>query len=113
MKSKEYKVYILRCKDNSLYTGIALDLLKRLEEHQERKGAKYTKVKSRHPLFMELAFIAQNRSEASKVEYYFKKLDKKKKEYYLFNPKIFVKNIKENLNITILESELSNVFSQK
>ena len=36
-------VYILRCKDNSLYTGITNNLEKRYQDHCEKKGAKYTK----------------------------------------------------------------------
>ena len=38
-----YWVYILRCGDDSLYTGIATDVDRRLEEHRSGKGAKYTR----------------------------------------------------------------------
>jgi putative endonuclease len=37
-----YVVYILRCKDQTLYTGITNDLAKRLQAHRAGKGAKYT-----------------------------------------------------------------------
>ena len=40
---KEWNVYILRCGDNSLYTGIAKDVLARLAKHQSGKGAAYTR----------------------------------------------------------------------
>ena len=36
-------LYILRCKDNTLYTGITTDVEKRLEAHRSGKGAKYTR----------------------------------------------------------------------
>ena len=38
-----WHVYILRCADGTLYTGIAKDLAKRLEAHQSGNGAKYTR----------------------------------------------------------------------
>ncbi|MBQ3573901.1 MAG: GIY-YIG nuclease family protein, partial [Clostridia bacterium] len=37
-----YYVYMMRCSDNSLYTGITTDLERRFEEHKSKKGAKYT-----------------------------------------------------------------------
>ena len=40
---KTWYVYILRCRDNSLYTGITDDLNRRLEAHNSGKGAKYTR----------------------------------------------------------------------
>ena len=39
----EYFVYILRCGDDTLYTGITTDLKRRVEEHNSGKGAKYTR----------------------------------------------------------------------
>ena len=38
-----YYLYILRCGDNSLYTGITTDVARRLAAHQSGKGAKYTR----------------------------------------------------------------------
>jgi len=38
-----WTVYILECADTSLYTGITVDLARRLDEHSKGKGAKYTK----------------------------------------------------------------------
>jgi predicted GIY-YIG superfamily endonuclease len=38
-----YYVYILKCGDGSLYTGIAVDVARRLRQHQSGKGAKYTR----------------------------------------------------------------------
>ena len=50
---KLWNVYLLRCGDGSLYTGISTDVERRLEEHRSGKGAKYTR--SRGPL--ELAYV--------------------------------------------------------
>lgn len=71
-------VYILRCEDDSLYTGITNNLEKRFADHLEKKGAKYTK--SHKVQKIEIFFEVKNRSEASKLEYKIKKLDKKSKE---------------------------------
>ncbi len=75
----KYFVYIVRCKDNTLYTGITTDIRRRIEEHNgEKKGAKYTKM--RQPV--ELVYMEEykNRSEASKRESEIKKLHKNQKE---------------------------------
>lgn len=77
-KDKIWYVYILRCKDNSLYTGITTDVNKRFLEHSTGKGAKYTK--ARGVLKIEALFTFENRSLASKEEYRIKQLTKLKKE---------------------------------
>jgi putative endonuclease len=62
-----YSVYLVRCRDGSLYTGIATDVTRRLSEHESGvKGAKYLRGKG--PL--ELVFHQEvgDRSLASKVE---------------------------------------------
>lgn len=75
-----YYVYILRCSDNSLYTGITTDIERRFKEHSDKnkKGAKYTHfhdVKS-----VEAVWTMPDRSSASKLEYYIKSLSKIEKE---------------------------------
>lgn len=73
-----YYVYILECNDKTLYTGIAKDVDKRLQEHNESgKGAKYTKV--RRPVKLLYTEEAEDRSSASKREYAIKKLPRTKK----------------------------------
>ncbi len=73
-----YFVYILECKDGSLYTGITKDIAKRLEEHNSSdKGAKYTK--ARRPVKLLYEEASDNRSTASKREYAIKKLTRLKK----------------------------------
>ena len=73
-------VYVLRCADNSLYTGITTSIERRLKEHNEcnKKGAKYTRV--RRPVNLAYAEQQLNRQEASRREYQLKKYNKKKKE---------------------------------
>jgi putative endonuclease len=73
-----YFVYILECNDGSLYTGIAKDVQKRLDEHNNSdKGAKYTKV--RRPVKLVYQESAEDRSSASKREYEIKKFTRAKK----------------------------------
>ena len=70
-------VYVLQCSDGSLYCGITTDVIRRLEEHQSGKGAKYTR--SRLPLEIVVSWEEENRSTATKSEIAFKKLSNKKK----------------------------------
>ena len=73
-----YFVYILECSDSTLYTGIATDLKRRVDEHNNSdKGAKYTKI--RRPLKLVYSEESENRSSASKREYEIKKLSREKK----------------------------------
>ena len=75
-----YYVYMLRCRDNSLYTGITTDLNRRFLEHFN-KGEKCAKYTAFHDVVgIEVAFLARDRSLASKLEYAIKKLSKAKKE---------------------------------
>ena len=75
-----YYIYMLRCEDNSIYTGITTDLNRRINEHfsKSEKCAKYTLNHAAKRL--EIAWKTENRVYASKLEYYIKKLPKIKKE---------------------------------
>ncbi|MBF7097071.1 GIY-YIG nuclease family protein [Alkalibacter mobilis] len=73
-----YFVYILRCKDNTLYTGITTNLDRRLKEHNRGTASKYTRI--RKPVSLEYWETSPNRSEASKREAEIKKLCKNEKE---------------------------------
>lgn len=80
-----YYVYMLRCEDNSIYTGITTNLERRTQEHFSKgeKCAKYTK---RHTVKkLEGAWKTENRVLASKLEYHIKTLNKKQKEEILKN----------------------------
>lgn len=76
-------VYMLRCSDNSLYTGWCKDLYKRLDKHNKGQGAKYTK--SRRPCKLVFYKEINNKSEALKLEIRLKKLKKKYKENIVKN----------------------------
>lgn len=91
MEENLYYTYILRCKDNSLYTGITTDLERRLKEHKE-KGDKTAKYTLRHEAEkFEIAWKSANRILASKLEFNIKKLNKKQKEELVKNPKLLEK----------------------
>lgn len=71
-------VYILRCKDNSLYTGYTTDVKRRLKVHNSGKGAKYTR--GRRPVKLVYYQEVSSMSEGLKLESAIKKLSKEKKE---------------------------------
>ena len=75
--------YILKCNDNTLYTGWTNNLEKRLEAHNAGKGAKYTKPR----LPVELVYFEtfDTKEEAMKREYEIKQLKRKQKEELIQN----------------------------
>lgn len=74
----EYFVYILRCADGSLYTGITTDLARRIKAHNEGKGAKYTR--SHRPVTLAYREVCSDKSAALKREAQIKKLPRAEKE---------------------------------
>ncbi|WP_027721940.1 GIY-YIG nuclease family protein [Maridesulfovibrio zosterae] len=60
-------VYLLRCKDNSLYCGVTTDPARRLEEHNSGTGAKYTR--ARLPVTMETFEKFPDKRSAYRAEY--------------------------------------------
>ena len=68
----KWTVYILRCADNSLYTGVATDVDARLATHNAGKGAKYTR--GRLPVKLVYCEVANGRSAALKREIAIKRL---------------------------------------
>lgn len=70
-------VYILRCADNTLYTGWTTNLDKRLKTHNNGKGAKYTRAR----LPVEIVYFEEfdNKKDAMKRECEIKKLSRKEK----------------------------------
>lgn len=71
-------LYILRCGDDTLYTGITNDVEKRLEAHRAGKGAKYTR--GRSPLELAYREHCGSHSDALKREAAVKKLTRQQKE---------------------------------
>lgn len=76
-----WHLYILRCGDGTLYTGITTDVEKRLEAHRSGKGAKYTR--GRSPLELIYREECGSHSDALKREAAVKKLSRKQKEMLL------------------------------
>lgn len=74
---KKWQVYILRCKDNTLYTGITDNLEKRLAAHNAGKGAKYTR--GRGPTEVVYAELYDNKSQALRREFQIKHLSREAK----------------------------------
>lgn len=75
---KEWYVYIVRCRDHSLYVGIAIDVELRVLRHNSGDGAKYTR--SRRPVTLLRSEIYPNESEARKREARIKGWTRIKKE---------------------------------
>ena len=81
-----YYTYILRCSDDTLYTGITTDLDRRLMEHNSdnQKWAKYTRI--RRPVELVHHEVFSTRSDACKREYEIKQLSRENKEKIIKNP---------------------------
>ena len=78
MSKNSYYLYIVRCADNTLYTGITTNLERRIDEHNfSTKGAKYTK--ARRPVSLVYSEEHLDRSSASKREYTIKKMRREEK----------------------------------
>lgn len=76
-------VYIIRCKDNTLYTGWTNNLERRYKMHSEGRGAKYTR--GRGPLELVHVEEFEDKQEAMKRESEIKKLSKEQKENLIKN----------------------------
>ncbi len=72
-----WKVYILRCGDDSLYTGVTRDLEKRIEQHRNGEGARYTRGRGPLELVFEESF--PDRGSAQKREMEIKGMDRSSK----------------------------------
>ena len=79
MTADAWQVYIVRCADGSLYTGIARDLERRIAEHNADKGAGASYTRSRRPVRLVYQEPAADRSTASKPEYQIKQLSRAEK----------------------------------
>jgi len=80
---QSWKVYILECADNSLYTGITLDTARRLGQHNNGTASKYTR--GRLPIKnMFVVASIRSKSWALKLEYAIKKLPRRKKNLLIY-----------------------------
>lgn len=79
-KIKTYQkwfVYLVKCSDGTIYTGITNDIQKRIDKHNSKKGAKYTR--TRTPVTLIKSFEVEDKSAALKMEYKIKSLSKDEK----------------------------------
>lgn len=97
-------VYILRCEDQSLYTGIASDIIKRIKQHLGilSGGAKYTR--SHRVVYVETVWKLDSENAARKLEYRLKKLNHDQKENILKNPYKIVDEYSDILNEVMIEN---------
>ena len=81
----KWSVYLVRCGDDSLYAGVALDVERRLDEHREgKRGAKY--LRGRGPLELVMVREVGAKGLALKVELRMKKLSRKAKDRLVEKP---------------------------
>jgi putative endonuclease len=76
--AEQWTVYILRCKDGTLYTGITKDIIRRVKQHNDGKGSKYTQ--TRGPVKMVYKENIMGRANALVREAEIKHYSKEKKE---------------------------------
>lgn len=93
-----YYIYMIRCKDESIYTGITTDIQRRMKEHAA-KGKKCAKYTLNHDFKkIEIAWETNDRKQASKLEYHIKTLSRIKKE------ELIIKNNLDELLGTKIEA---------
>ncbi len=85
---KGYYTYMIRCSDNSLYTGWTNDIEKRIHDHKNGQGAKYTKAKQAE----ELVYLSRaiDKKTAMRMEYQIKQLTRKQKETLIWEKQLEV-----------------------
>lgn len=110
-----YYTYMLRCGDNSIYTGITTNLERRMKEHFEKddKCAKYTRHHTAQKL--ECAWQSENRILASKLEYAIKHISKQEKEILIQTHDLrkINKIEEENYTLTNTKVEMQNLREYK
>ena len=72
-----YKVYMVECSDGSIYTGIATNIDRRMEQHSKGIGSKY--VRARLPITLQWSSESMDLSDALKMEHHIKTWDRDKK----------------------------------
>ena len=80
-RAKKWHLYVLLCKDGTLYCGITNDLERRFAQHSAGKGARYTR--GRGPLTLLRSWPQKSKSAALRAEFSFKKLTRSAKDALL------------------------------
>lgn len=78
-----YFFYVLYCKDNTLYAGYTTNYYRRLNQHNNGRGAKYLKATTRRPARLIYVEAWSTQRQAMQQEAWFKKLTRSQKEHYL------------------------------
>lgn len=101
--------YIIRCKDNTLYTGYTTDINRRMKEHEKGINSKYTKSKGISKL--EIFFVSDSRSKAMKLESLIKKQSRLKKLWIIANGSEFILQLedREDYKLGSMEIWFSNI----
>ena len=89
---------MLRCEDNSLYTGITTDIKRRFSEHKNKSPQCANYTKTHNVLSVEALFETAERGEALRLEYLIKKLTKQQKEYSIADANLIFKIYSEKLD---------------
>jgi len=80
MPDADWSIYLIRCKNGELYTGITTDIDRRLSEHQSNDSRSSKYLRGRGPLQLAFQSRVGTRSTASKLEYHVKQLSRASKE---------------------------------
>lgn len=91
MEEQHNYTYMVQCADGSLYTGWTNRIEKRIEDHNNGKGAKYTK--SRRPVELKYLEESDTKPEAMKKEAEYKKLTRPQKEALIASERNLLKKV--------------------
>jgi putative endonuclease len=80
-KTAAWLLYVLKCGDGTLYTGITTDVLRRVQQHSDGRASRYTR--SRLPVKLLFSEPCRSHSQALKKEYAMKRLSRKEKKSYI------------------------------
>ncbi len=89
----DWHLYLIRCRDGGLYTGITVDVARRFDQHKNGTGAKF--LRGRKPLTLVFQKKIGSRSLATAVEIKIKKLSKVQKEELIRSKTQFARIVKE------------------
>ncbi|MFD1736884.1 GIY-YIG nuclease family protein [Bacillus salitolerans] len=81
METPSHYFYVVLCNDGSFYGGYTNQLERRIQVHNDGKGAKYTRVRT--PVILLYSEVYDQKSDAMRAEYQFKQLKRKQKEIFL------------------------------
>jgi predicted GIY-YIG superfamily endonuclease len=84
MPGRRWVLYIIKCGDGTLYTGITNDIARRVNQHNDGSASRYTR--SRLPVKLVYQESCRGRSQALKKEFALKSLSRKEKENYIKKP---------------------------